>query len=364
MKKTLFYDDHVKYGGKIVDFAGFQLPIQYSSQIEEHHAVRKNAGLFDVSHMGEFIVEGREAENFVQYLITNDVLAIPLGSGVLYTPMCREDGTIVDDLLVYRLEKEKLLLVVNAANIDKDFAWCQKVAERFEVTLTNSSADYSQLALQGPKAESILNPMTEYDLSTLKTFNFVFTKVDGVDCLVSRTGYTGEDGFEIYFEGDGGKHLFSTIIEKGKDSGLVPAGLGARDTLRFEAKLMLYGNDIDDTTTPIEASLSWTVKFDKGDFMGREVLLKQKEEKPSRRLVGLKMIDKGVPRHNFKIANEGGEEIGYVTSGTKSPTLGEFLALGYVKRKYSKRGNTVNVIIRDKMKKAEIVKTPFYKRES
>ncbi len=362
MKKTLFYDDHVELGGKMVDFSGFSLPIQYSSIIDEHEKVRTKAGLFDVSHMGEFIVTGEETEKFIQHLITNDLLNIPCGAGVLYTPMCRENGTIVDDLLVYRLEEKKALLVVNAANAEKDFNWCKQVSEKFNVVLTNESEAWSQLAIQGPNAEKILNPLTEANLAELKGFNFIFTKVFGIDCLVSRTGYTGEDGFEIYIKGDSCRGMYKKLIDAKKNEGIVPTGLGARDTLRFESKLMLYGNDIDDTTTPIEAGLSWTVKFDKGDFLGRDILLKQKEEKPSRRLVGIKMIDKGIPRHGFKLFNLDNEEIGYVTSGTKSPTLGDFLALGYVKRKYTNKGTEILVQIRNKNKKGEIIKTPFYKR--
>lgn len=357
--KTLFHDDHIALGGKMVEFAGFNLPVQYSSLLEEHHAVRTAAGLFDVSHMGEFLVRGPQTDQFVQYLVTNDVLAIPAGEGVLYTPMCRADGTIVDDLLVYRLGVNEILLVVNAANIDKDFAWCQSVAAEFDCQLENQSPRWSQLALQGPAAEGILNPLTPVDLHDLGFFRFVRTTVDGVDCLVSRTGYTGEDGFEIYFTGEDGRHLFRRLV----DSGAVPTGLGCRDSLRFESKLLLYGNDMDDTTTPIEATLGWTVKFSKGDFMGSAVLAEQKENGTSRKLAGLKLIDRGIPRHGYPVLDESGRQIGIITSGTKSPTLGDSLALAYIETPLARQGTEVAVEIRGRKTAAVVVKTPFYKKK-
>lgn len=358
IRRTLFHADHVALGGRMVEFAGFELPVQYSSLLEEHHAVRKRCGLFDVSHMGEFFVRGPGATDFVQYLVTNDVEALVPGAGVLYTPMCRPDGGIVDDLLVYRLAADELLLVVNAANVAKDFAWCQSLAGRFDCRLENASDAWSQLALQGPQALNILAPLTPAALDELAAFRFVWTTVDGIECLLSRTGYTGEDGFEIYFSGTGGRHLFRRLI----DAGAVPAGLGCRDSLRFEAKLLLYGNDMDDTTGPIEAALGWTVKFSKGDFSGREFLLRQKEEGTARKLVGLKLTGRGIPRHGYPVLAPDGRPIGVVSSGTKSPTLGDALALAYVETAASRIGTELAVEIRGKAVPAVVVKTPFYRR--
>lgn len=360
-KKTLFHDEHVARGGKMVDFAGWMLPVQFSSLLAEHEAVRTRAGLFDVSHMGEFFAEGPGALGFVQRLITNDAAVLPDGA-VLYTPMCREDGTIVDDLLVYRYSPAKFLLVVNAANIDKDFAWCASVAKSFDVILKNVSAEWSQLALQGPLAERTLAKICPAPLAAMKPFTFAETTVAGIAAIVSRTGYTAEDGFEIYFTDPTGVKLFGAILDAGRADGVVPVGLGARDTLRFEGKLMLYGNDIDDTTTPIEAGLAWTVKFGKGEFNGRSVMLEQKEKGTARKLVGLRMLEKGVARHGHRVLVDG-KPAGIVTSGTKSPTLGEFLALAYVPASHAAPGSIVEVEIRDAARRAEVVKTPFYRRQ-
>ncbi len=361
-KKTPFYDAHVKHGGKMVDFSGWLLPVQYRGMNEEHIFVRTSCGLFDVSHMGEFIVEGADALKFVDNLITNDAVKLNFNQ-ILYTPMCRDNGGVVDDLLVYKYSNEKFLLVVNAANIDKDFAWCQEVKKLMgaSIKLENHSEKYAQLAIQGPKAETILQKLTSVDLSKIKFYWFQEGEVDKTPCIISRTGYTGEDGFELYFDPQKGPHLYDAILKAGGGD-IMPCGLGARDTLRFESKLMLYGHELDDETTPIEATIGWTVKLNKPSFIGKSILTEQKEKGTKKILAGLEMIDKGVPRAHYEIFNAG-EKIGYVTTGAQSPTLKKFIALAYVPPELSSPGNTLEIKIRDKFLKAKIINLPFYKRE-
>ena len=361
-KKTPFYDAHIAHGGKMVDFSGWLLPVQFKGMNEEHNFVRTACGLFDVSHMGEFLVEGPDALKFVDNLITNDAARLN-NNQILYTPICREDAGVVDDVLVYKYSNEKFFLVVNAANTDKDFNWCSKVKElmKADITLKNLSADYAQLAIQGPKAQAILQKLTSTDLSQIKFYWFSEGQVDKTPCIISRTGYTGEDGFELYFAPQAGGHLYDSILKAGGDE-IMPCGLGARDTLRFEARIMLYGHELDEQTTPIEAGLGWTVKFNKTSFIGRQVLAEQKEKGTKKILAGLEMVDKGVPRANYDIYHSG-ERVGYVTTGAQSPTLKKFIALAYIPPQLSKPDNIVEIKIRDKFLKAKVVALPFYKRE-
>ena len=353
--RTALYDKHVALEGKIVEFCGYMMPVQYPMGIiKEHEQVRTQCGMFDLSHMGEFEVSGEGADEAVRRLITNDSLKLVDGQ-ILYTPMCYDNGTIVDDLLVYRYSKDKWMLVVNAANIDKDEEWVKKQLPD-NLTFVNRSEDVSLIALQGPEAAAVLGAFVPVD--EIEPFHFIETQISEHHVLVSRTGYTGEDGFELYTGAKEAQALWDVFI---RDERVKPIGLGARDTLRFEAKLMLYGNDIDDTTTPLEAGLGWTVKLDGADFIGKEVLVKQKAEKPARRLVGLEMVGKGIPRQGYPIYFEG-EEVGKVTSGTFAPTLKKNLALCYVPRKAGKKGTKLEVGIRKRRVEAVVIKTPFYKR--
>lgn len=362
LKRTALYPLHLKYGGKMVDFGGWELPVQFAGIIEEHRAVRTEAGLFDVSHMGEITVEGPDALALVQQLVTNDASKLSLNQ-VLYTPMCYENGTVVDDLLVYRMGEDRFFLVVNASNTDKDFAWMQQVAKSFpRAEVKNVSPEWSQLALQGPEAEAILQPLVDGNLSDIA---YYWAKpgmvVDGVKCLVSRTGYTGEDGFEIYCPWDEAPHLWETLLQAGADRGLMPIGLGARDTLRFEARLPLYGHEINDQTTPIEAGLGMFVKFDKPAFNGKDVLARQKAEGVSKKLVGFEMVERGIARAEYPI-QKGGREVGHVTTGNYSPTLEKNLGLGFVPPELTAVGTELDIVIRGKAVRATVVKTPFYKR--
>ena len=362
LKKTPFFDAHVKHGGKMVDFSGWFLPVQFKGMTEEHNFVRTSCGLFDVSHMGEFLVEGPDALKFVDNLITNDAVKLNVNQ-ILYTPMCRENAGVVDDLLVYKYSDTKFFLVVNAANIDKDFKWCNEVKDKMKanIKLQNLSENYAQLAVQGPKAEKILQKLTKTDLSKLKFYWFCEGEVDGTHCIISRTGYTGEDGFELYFTPKDGLHLYDAILNAG-GSEIKPCGLGSRDTLRFEAKLMLYGHELDDQTTPIEATIAWTVKLNKPAFIGKQILSEQKEKGTKKILAGLEMIDKGVPRAHYDVYHSGGK-VGYITTGAQSPTLKKFIALAYVPPELAKPDSVVEVKIRDKFLKAKVVSLPFYKRE-
>ncbi|MFH1403094.1 MAG: glycine cleavage system aminomethyltransferase GcvT [Candidatus Altiarchaeota archaeon] len=366
-KKTPLYEVHEKIGARMVEFHGWLMPVQYHGLVEEHKSVRKNAGLFDVSHMGEFLVFGKKAARLVNHVVTNDVSK--LGDGkCMYTPMCRENGTIIDDLLVYKHNKDHYMLVVNASNIEKDYDWIKSAISEFPgegddkgVELRDVSDSTAMIALQGPKAVEILQRVTEYDLSKIGRFSFDEDVMIGdIKALVSRTGYTGEDGFEIYVNSSEAIDVWDRIIEAGHVD-VEPAGLGARDTLRLEAGLMLYGNDIDDTTTPLEATIGWTVKLDKKDFVGRRALAKQKKQGVKRKMVGFEMIEKGIPRSKYKIEFDG-RGIGYVTSGTHSPTLDKGIGLGYVKPEYSRLGIIFDVIIRDKAHKARVVELPFYRK--
>ena len=358
MKKTALYDEHLNLGAKMIDFGGWQMPVQYSSIIDEHKAVRNNAGIFDVSHMGEIYISGKQSLDLVQKLITNDAAKLTKGE-VLYTPMCYEDGGIVDDLLVYRTEVDEFLLVVNASNTTKDLRWINKNAELFEEAEVEDKSDYYALiAVQGPISREIINPLLNQDISNLKYYNFINTEIEGNNAIVSRTGYTGELGYEIYIKSEDAKGIWKAIMKEGSEKGLQPAGLGARDTLRLEKALCLYGNDIDEKTNPLEAGLSWTVKFDKDKFNGKKALENVKKDGVKRKLVGFIMQERGIPRHGYDI-NIDGEYVGEVTSGSYSPSLDENIGLAYINKEHASDGTEIDISIRKREVKAKIIKTPF-----
>lgn len=358
MKKTALYDVHLDLDAKIIDFGGWEMPVQYSSIIEEHKAVRNQAGIFDVSHMGEILISGKQSKELVQRLITNNVAKLTKGR-VVYTPMCYEDGGIVDDFLVYKLDLDQFLLVVNASNTTKDLRWVKKNAKYFDdVQVEDKSDYYSLIALQGPISREIINPLLEDDISDMKYYNFINTKIAGVEAIVSRTGYTGELGFEIYLNSENAEEVWGALMDKGEDKGLKPAGLGARDTLRLEKALCLYGNDIDESKNPLEAGLGWTIKFDKDDFNGKEQLEKVKENGVKKKLVGFIMSERGIPRHGYKIIIDN-EEVGEVTSGSYSPTLDENIGLAYIDKKYARKDTEIQIRIRKREVKGKIVDTPF-----
>ncbi|GJQ63912.1 MAG: aminomethyltransferase [Melioribacteraceae bacterium] len=360
MKKTAFYEVHKSLGAKLVDFAGYEMPVQYSSMIQEHKAVRESVGLFDVSHMGEVFVEGEKALDFVQHITVNNAAKLVDGQ-VQYSAMCYEDGGIVDDLLVYKISDNKFMLVVNASNKDKDFAWMQK-NNKFDVELRDESDDYSLLAVQGPNSQKVLQEVCDKELD-LGYYYFFNAKVAGVDAIVSRTGYTGELGFEIYFKGGvkAAEAIWYALVESGADLNITPCGLGSRDSLRLEMGMCLYGNDIDQTTNTIEAGLKWITKLKKGDFIGREALVKVNEQGITRKLVGMVADKKAFPRHGYEIHADG-KKIGDVTSGTVSPILEKPIAMGYVLAEYAEPGKNVNIMIRGKEVQVEVIKLPFIKK--
>ncbi|MEW4426611.1 glycine cleavage system aminomethyltransferase GcvT [Paenibacillus pabuli] len=359
--RTPLYPLYQQYEGvRCIDFGGWELPVQFSGIQKEHEAVRERAGLFDVSHMGEFTVQGEQAEAFLQKLTTNDVTALVPGQAQ-YTLMCYPDGGVVDDLLVYKLEDQHYMLVVNASNIDKDWAWLQEHMVS-GVSMTNDSAETALLALQGPLAADIIGKVTDTDVSIIEPFRFVQNaEVCGVKLLLSRTGYTGEDGFELYVQADQADAVWNGLMEAGADHGLVPAGLGARDTLRFEAKLPLYGQELSPTISPLEAGVGMFVKLNSGPFIGHESLLQQKNDGPARKLVGIEVLERGIPRPHYPIYAEG-VQIGEVTTGTQSPTLKRNLGLALINSQYAALGTPLEIEIRGKKLKAEVVKTPFHKR--
>ncbi|WP_411551582.1 glycine cleavage system aminomethyltransferase GcvT [Paenibacillus lautus] len=346
---------------RCIDFGGWELPVQFSGIVQEHEAVRKHAGLFDVSHMGEFMISGQDAEAFIQNMTTNDVSRITVGQAQ-YTLMCDDNGGTVDDLLVYKLSSDRFMLVVNASNIDKDLQWLHEHVAG-DVVIRNVSAETALIALQGPAAENILSKATSEALGDLPSFHFIQNaQVCGHAALLSRTGYTGEDGFEIYCSAGDAQDIWRGLLSAGEDHGLIPAGLGARDTLRFEAKLPLYGQELSSTISPLEASLGYFVKLDSGDFIGRKALQQQKQDGVPRKLVGIELIDRGIPRSHYPVFNGNGEPIGEVTSGTQSPSLKRNLGLALIETPYASLDSEVWVEIRGKKLKAKVVKTPFYKR--
>ncbi len=363
LKQTPLFEVYKKSGAKVIDFGGWALPVQFSSILDEHEAVRKEAGLFDVSHMGEVLVEGTDAESYINYLVTNDVTKLSINQAQ-YTAMCYPDGGTVDDLLVYKLENEKYLLVINASNIEKDYEW-MKQHVKGDMTLQNISKTIVQLAIQGPKAEGILQKLTETDLSEIRSFNFAqHVNLDGItDVLVSRTGYTGEDGFELYLSAVQVEALWEKLLEVGSEDGLKPCGLGARDTLRLEARLALYGQELLSDISPLEAGIGFAVKTNKeSDFIGKTALSAQKEAGLKRKLVGIEVTGRGIPRHGYKVVSEGGEDIGVVTSGTQSPSLKKSIGLALISAEHSEVGTPLKVEIRNKQIDAVVVKTPFYKK--
>ncbi len=360
MKNTPFTEKHIQFGAKMAGFASYNMPISYSGINDEHNAVRKNAGVFDVSHMGEFILKGEHALELIQRVTTNDASKLTKGKAQ-YSCFTNEKGGIVDDLIVYCIEENKVyMLVVNASNIEKDWSWIVE-HNTSSVEMHNISDQTCLLAIQGPNATKILQPLTEIDILNLKYYSFVKGKFAGVDnVLISATGYTGAGGVEIYFEdkGNAADKIWNAIFEAGKEAGLKPIGLAARDTLRLEMGYCLYGNDIDDTTSPLEAGLAWITKFTK-DFTAKEILEKQKQNGIERRLVGFEMIEKGIPRHGYEIKDFSGELIGCVTSGTQSPSLNKAIGMGYVQLAFSQLDTNIFIKIRDKLLQAKVVKLPF-----
>jgi len=361
-KRTPFYDIHRELGGKIVEFAGFEMPVQYAGIIEEHLAVRSRVGVFDVTHMGEFEVRGNDALSFLQRMTVNDVLKLREGK-VQYSAMCQDDGGIVDDLLVYHAG-DHYMLVVNAANLRKDWEWLSSHATG-GVELRDVSDQTALLAVQGPKSLATIQKLTRTDLSGVAYYTFIRGSVAGIPMIVSRTGYTGELGFELYFQAEptAARKVWNALFEAGREFGIVPVGLGARDTLRLEAGLCLYGNDIDKTTHPLEAGLGWITKLSKGDFLGRAVIMKAKETGLTRRLVGFTMPERLVPRHGYGIVSAG-TTVGQVTSGTFSPSLQKAIGMGYVKASLAEPGTKVGIMIRGKESGATIVKLPFIQKHS
>lgn len=360
LKRTPLYPIYAEYGGKVIDFGGWALPVSFSGILQEHEAVRTRAGLFDVSHMGEIEVQGPDALANIQMWITNDASKIQVHQAQ-YSPMCYPDGGTVDDLLVYKYADDHYLIVVNAANIEKDFAW-MKEHSFGDVTIENRSTAIAQLAIQGPLAETILQKLTAADLSEIRYYWFLpEVDVAGIKTLVSRTGYTGEDGFELYVASQDAVELWNKLLDAGKEEGLVPAGLGARDTLRFESRFPLYGQELSALISPLEAGIGMFVKLDKADFIGRDALLKQKEEGLARKMVGFEMVERGIPRTHYEVQADG-RRIGEVTSGTMGPTVQKNIGLALVEAAYATIGQELDIMIRGKVVKAVTVKTPFYKR--
>ena len=363
LKRTPLYEEHKRLGGKMIDFGGWEMPVQYpAGVIEEHLRTRNVAGLFDVSHMGEFWVEGEDAVRFVNRITTNDVTKLVDGQAQ-YSALTREDGTVVDDLLVYRFDQDKLLLVVNASTTEKDWDWVTSHTRDENITLTNVSADYCQIAIQGPKAIEILQNLTDTNLENIKYYHFTTGRVDDVEAIISRTGYTGEDGFEVYAAADAAPQLWIKMLDEGKygfDNGILPCGLAARNTLRLESAMSLYGHEISDEITPLEANLGWICKLNK-EFLGRDALAKQKEAGLERKLVGFEMIDKGIARDGYDVVIDG-EKLGFVTSGSPAPFLKKNIGLAFVPTEFAKVGQEIKIDVRGKHLTAQIVPTPFYKR--
>ncbi|HOR01442.1 MAG TPA: glycine cleavage system aminomethyltransferase GcvT [Anaerolineae bacterium] len=357
-RKTELYARHEALKGRIIDFAGWMLPVQYpTGPIEEHHTVRKAAGLFDIDHMAQLVVKGPDALAYLQYVTTTDVSKMVMGEA-RYSPVCYEDGGVVDDVFIYRLP-DRYFVAINASNAEKDTRWFKAHIGRFQVTVENVADETYMLALQGPKAEAILQQLTPAKLSEMPYHRGVESTVAGVPTLIGRTGYTGEDGFELYFPCEKATLLWDRIMEAGAPHAIKPIGLAARDSLRFEAKMPLYGQEIGPNLNPIEAGLGWAVAFGKGEFIGRNALLKIRLEGPKRKLVGLEMIERSVPRHGYPIV-VGGQAVGEVTTGMFAPTVGRYIALAYVPADMTAIGTEVGVQIRNEVKRAKVVETPFY----
>ncbi len=360
LKRTPLYPLYKQYGAKTVEFGGWDMPVQFQSILVEHESVRKRAGLFDVSHMGEFEVTGKDSRAFLQFLVTNDVFKLQPGMA-MYSPLPNEHGGCIDDLLIYCFSEDRFWVVVNAGNIDKDFAWFQQHAGEFDVSLVDKSSDIALLALQGPLSEAILQRVTDVPLADLNYYRFVEGRVCNRPAVISRTGYTGEDGFELYLDAEDSPAVWTELLVQGESEGLLPCGLGARDTLRLEARLPLYGHELAEDISPFEAGLGMFVKLDKGDFVGKTALSAQKAEGVQRKIVGIELRERGIPRADYDVYFEG-RLVGRVTSGTMSPTLKVPIGLALIDVDVAQVGTLLQVDIRGKQVPAEIVKTPFYKR--
>lgn len=361
LKKTPLNEVHRNLGGKMVDFGGWDMPVQYAAGvIAEHLATREKAGLFDVSHMGEIWVEGEDAIKFVNRITTNDVTKLVDGQAH-YSALTNESGGVVDDLLVYRFDEDKLLLVVNAGTTEKDWDWITSQVKGENITLTNASADYCQIAVQGPRALEIAQKLTDENLSEIKYYHFTVGKFDSTDAIISRTGYTGEDGFEIYAPAEKAEQIWNNILKAGEEFGILPCGLAARNTLRLESAMSLYGHELSDEISPLEANLGWICKINKGEFTGREPMAKLKEEGLRRKLVGFEMVDKGIARDEMDVyIND--EKVGVVTSGSPAPFLKKNIGLAFVPTEFAKIGQEIKIDVRGKHLSAVVVPTPFYKR--
>lgn len=360
LKRTPLYEQHQALGARLVEFGGWEMPVQYTGILDEHRAVRQRAGLFDVCHMGEIRVTGAGALPSLRHILTNDPANLTAGQAQ-YTLICRPDGGVIDDLIAYRLDEEEYLLIVNASNADKDYAWVadHTTADADAVNISDISG---LLALQGPEAQAILQPLTNTNLSKIRYYHAVRGEVAGIPSLISRTGYTGEDGFEILVDAGQVSKLWDTLLEAGQDSGLVPAGLGARDTLRLEAAMPLYGHELDENTNPLEAGLGHFVKLDKPDFLGRDALIKAREQGLSRQLVGFKLVGRGIGRQGYEIQHNG-QPVGQVTSGSYAPYLEQAIGMGFVTPDLTAPGTGIDVLVRGRPVAAEVVKRPFYKRK-
>ncbi len=358
-KKTPLYDIHKAHKGQIIEFGGWDMPVFYTGMLNEHRAVREKVGVFDVSHMGEIEVTGRDSLSNLQRLLVSNIEALPV-SRVKYSVLCYPEGGVVDDVTVYRLENDRFLLCVNASNTDKDYQWISQHLEG-KATAVNRSSEFAQLAIQGPRSMELLQKLTPLSLGSLKYYWFVLGKIAGVESIISRTGYTGEDGFELYFSPEFAIQVWEYLMAEGEALGIQPIGLGARDTLRMEMAFPLYGHELDESTTLLEAGLGRLIDFGKPSFLGKEAFTRQKAEGTKRKLVGFKMVDEGIPRPHYEVY-ENDKKVGFVTSGTISPTLRKGIGMGYVGIEEAWEGNEISIMIRQKKLTAEVVRTPFYNR--
>lgn len=358
LNRTPLYGEHVKLGAKIVEFGGWEMPVYYSNVIEEHLIVREKAGLFDICHMGEFFIEGKDAFKLVQKLITNDLNKLEDGKA-FYSAICLENGGVIDDLFVYRFNENKFMIVVNAGNVEKDFEWILKHRDSFDVDVIDKSNDMAKLDLQGPKAEEILQKLTDADLTNLKRFCFVEDNVNGVSTIISRTGYTGEQGFELYFDSAKSVDMWRKLLDVGGEFGLKPIGLGARDTLRIEAGYSLYGHELNEEINPLEAGIGFVVKLDKDDFIGKKALIEIKGRGLKRKIVAFEMLERSVPREHYSVIKDNAC-IGHVTSGTMSPTFKKGLGMAFVSVDEALEENEIHIKIREKLYSAKILKKPIY----
>ncbi|UCC18787.1 MAG: glycine cleavage system aminomethyltransferase GcvT [Promethearchaeota archaeon] len=356
IKKTALHDIHLSLGARMINFAGWQMPVQYESIIKEHNAVRSNAGIFDISHMGEFLLEGKDVISFLQYIMINDLNLLEPSKGQ-YSCMCYDNGTVVDDLVYYEENPDRFRMIVNAGNIDKDLKWLNDHIGNYHVEITNLSTKRTRVAFQGPKADDYLQPLVDVDLSKINRFYFAHCNLNNKPIFIARTGYTGEKGFEMSFDNNFAIEVWNDL----RKTGALPAGLGARDSLRLEACYSLYGHEISDSITAIEAGLSWLAKPKEGiDYIGKKILLQQKAEGTERVLVGINLIDRGILRENYKIYKDS-DEIGFITSGGYSPTLGKTIGLGLIKNQYKEVGAEIKIEIRNKLLRGKVVSTPFYR---